>query len=223
MYEPTLEDHAANLKSPDPDVRRNSAWLLGRMRDERIIPPLIGALNDEDTTVRVRAAEALGNFKDSRAVQPLLDLLGHETDDEVKTRIIASLGRQGDPLAFPEIMRRLQGESVQVQIAAVEALANLPDPLVPATLATVLTTTPDPDVRYQASRGLIQIGSVEVVDAILARLGHSHWDGAPAIAMLELLGQLRDPRAAEVVRQYVDHTDAEIAETAQWALKQLGA
>jgi len=51
--------------------RRNVVEALSHIGDERVLKPLIDALNDADPHVRVAAVEALGSLRDPRSAEPL--------------------------------------------------------------------------------------------------------------------------------------------------------
>jgi HEAT repeat protein len=220
MTEPTLEDFITLLRDPDPDVRRNAAWSLGRFRDPRITAPLIDALQDDNSGVRLRVAEALGNLRDEEAVIPLIAALSDD-DPRVRAEIVTSLGRQGDYRAVDALVALLRdGESV-VRAAAAQVFSLLPDRRAVGPLVTVLLDDEDDSVRYYAARSLGQIGGAETVTALLAAL-----QGEPSaisqIRIAEILAMLGDRRAVEPLRALAQNDDEEVSTAARWALGQLG-
>jgi HEAT repeat protein len=220
MAEPTLENFIELLRDPDPDVRRNAAWSLGRHRDPRITAPLITALQDENVGVRLRAAEALGNLRDEEAVMPLISALADD-DPRVRAEIVTSLGRQGDYRAVDALVELLRdGESV-VRAAAAQVFSLLPDSRAVALLVTVLLDDEDDSVRYYAARSLGQIGGAETVTALLAAL-----QGEPSatskIRIAEILAALGDRRAVEPLRALAQDAEEDVNAAAKWALQQLG-
>jgi HEAT repeat protein len=224
MTELTLEDYIVNLNSPAADVRRNAAWILGRSRDIRIIEPLIAALNDPDTTVRVRVAESLGNLRDERTIPPLIAAAQQEADDEVRAQLIASLGRQGDSQIIDHLLTALQDDSVLVRGAAAEALVAIPDQRAIPALIQVLLEENDSNTRYHASRALGNIGGQATTEALIAALTQNI-EPQPdrKIALIEILGQLRDRRTVDALRNLLNDPDEGVVETAKWALRQAGA
>ena len=62
----------------DPEVRKNAAEALGKIKDPRAVEPLITALKDEYSEVRWHAAWSLGEIQDPRAVEPLIEALKDE-------------------------------------------------------------------------------------------------------------------------------------------------
>jgi hypothetical protein len=89
-------------------VRSMAVRALNRARDKEAVPALVAALDDAHPVVRLEAAKALANVPDDRAVAPLIKRL----DD-------------------PE-------ESVDVRIAAADALRNFRSPLAAQALVRVL-------------------------------------------------------------------------------------
>lgn len=55
----------------DVQVRREAAYVLGKMGNASAVEPLIKALQDPDNYVRRQAADALGIIGDARAIEPL--------------------------------------------------------------------------------------------------------------------------------------------------------
>lgn len=89
-YEKRLEHYLGMLKDEDPSRRWKAAEGLARLRDERVVDPLIDALSDDDWRVRQKAAWALGQIGDQRALLPLRRALLHESEG-VKEIIMESL------------------------------------------------------------------------------------------------------------------------------------
>jgi hypothetical protein len=80
-----IDDLTKNLKDKDEKTRISAAVSLGSLKDSRVVPALIRALDDESAVVRGLAASALGHQGDSSAIDALEDAL---TDDSqaVRTR-----------------------------------------------------------------------------------------------------------------------------------------
>jgi HEAT repeat protein len=124
----------------------------------------------------------------------------------------------------------MRDSEASVRVAAAEALATLAlassggeDAV--AALADALGADSDPDVRYQAARGLSALGG----DAVAARLidalnAQQPPDDDATLRILEILGGLqfvKHPALGETIKRYFDHTDEAIAETARWAYGRL--
>lgn len=220
MFE--LDDYLQHLQSPDPNVRRNAAWNLGRFRDLRIIDPLLMCLDDPDNDVRLRVAESLGNLRDLEIVGPLLARLQIEPEEDIRAQLIASLGRQGQSEAIPSLLNHLGDVNLLLRAAAVEALGEIGgDSMILDPLISTLFDDPDENTRYLASKALARIGGISIVDRLCAALDN------PAIAIesqlkaIEILVQIGDRRAKNAIFPLQNSPDPAIAETAVWALKQL--
>lgn len=221
MTEPTLEDFISRLNDPDPDVRRNSAWVLGRQRDAQVVTPLIDTLNDAAPEVRIRAAEALGNFRGEDIVEALMSVLPDETEPRVREQMILSIGLQGDYQALPLLQTILcNDEAEQVRVAAAEALGKLPIP--DSIDALIIAMTQDRgDVPFHAAKALAQIGGKPTVDALL-KLLEGDTDPVTRTHSAEILGQLYDKRAIDPLKKMLDDPDEGVQAATKWALKQLG-
>lgn len=108
------------LQDSDEDMRRDAAWMLGNIGDERAIPPLTEALKDPDEEVRFHVARNLGKFKE-RAVPFLLDALKN-SDEHVRRYAAWILGVIGDKRAIPALENALNDPSDYVHKGAEQAL-----------------------------------------------------------------------------------------------------
>ncbi len=106
------------------DVRLHSVVALARLRDERAVPYLVGALLDESGGVRVQAATALGLFRSRKAVGPLIKALQDEKW-YVRQHSARSLGLIGDKRSVGPLRSRLRDGRPAVARAAKESLARL--------------------------------------------------------------------------------------------------
>ncbi len=89
------------LDSPNPHVRGNAAYVLGRVKAIGAIEPLARLLNDEDPSARQCAVDALRQFG-SAAIDQLLAVLKSDsgrpkTDPDLRQRIVTTLGIIRDP------------------------------------------------------------------------------------------------------------------------------
>jgi cyclophilin family peptidyl-prolyl cis-trans isomerase len=89
----SVEPLAAQLRSPDPDIKWQASNALARIRDRitPAVPGLLPLLEDKNELVRAHAARALGVAKDKRAVDPLIRLLT-DKDERVVVSAINALG-----------------------------------------------------------------------------------------------------------------------------------
>jgi len=101
----TVEAIAAQLRSPDADMRWQAANALARIRDGIAVaaPALLPLLDDKAALVRANAARALGIAKSAQAIDPLIKLLG-DKDERVVAGAINALGAIGDPRAVEALV-----------------------------------------------------------------------------------------------------------------------
>lgn len=82
-------------------ARGRAAFMLGQLKDQRAVEPLIQALTAPGHQTPVYAAEALGKIGDRRAIMPLLTLL--DTDnDAFRKAAVEALKRLGHNLRTEE-------------------------------------------------------------------------------------------------------------------------
>jgi len=96
----TIDAIAAQLRSPDADLRWQAANALARIRDGIAVatPLLLPLLEDKEPLVRANAARALGLAKATQAIDQLIKLLA-DKDERVVANSITALGAIGDARA----------------------------------------------------------------------------------------------------------------------------
>ena len=101
----TIDAIAAQLRSPNADLRWQAANALARIRDgiAPSVPVLLPLLADKNSLVRANAARALGVAKAAQAVEPLTRLLADE-DSRVTANAVNALGAIGDPGAVEPLL-----------------------------------------------------------------------------------------------------------------------
>lgn len=85
---------AVQNEHEDLIVRGRSALMLGKLKDQRAVDPLIRALEAPGFQTPLFAAQALGKLGDPRAIKPLLDLAA-ECNDKTHDAAMEALRRLG--------------------------------------------------------------------------------------------------------------------------------
>jgi len=75
-------------------VRGRAALMLGKLKDERAVSPLIRALDAPGFQTPINAAQALGKIGDPRAIEPLLSFADNSRD-KTRTAAIDALRQLG--------------------------------------------------------------------------------------------------------------------------------
>lgn len=101
----TVEAIAAELRSPDSDLRWQAANALARIREgiSVAVPALLPLLEDKEALVRAHAARALGVAKATQAIDPLIRLLA-DKDERVVASSITALGSIGNARAVDPLV-----------------------------------------------------------------------------------------------------------------------
>ncbi len=73
-------------------TRAHAAEALGKLGDQRAVPALIGALNDEYHLVRTYAAAALGDLGDESAIEPLTSIVERDPFFGARATAVAAIG-----------------------------------------------------------------------------------------------------------------------------------
>ena len=103
-----------NLINPDDNlkIRCMIATVLGNLKDQSAVIPILYVLNnkDEDYKLRLSAAEALGRIGDRFAVAPLIEVVADENEKSIYLRESAAkaLGMLGDISAVETLVKILE-------------------------------------------------------------------------------------------------------------------
>jgi HEAT repeat protein len=84
------------LKDNSPEIRAQSAEVLGVIGSHTEVPNLINALNDSDPHVRLNATKALAKIGDENAIPALCKLLSEDPNDGIRASAASALGRIGN-------------------------------------------------------------------------------------------------------------------------------
>jgi hypothetical protein len=136
-------------------VRAAAAKVLGMIRAESSILPLIAALQDVSWHVRTAAVTALGKQEAQVPIEPLITALSDE-DDSVRTAAAWSIGQLGLHASIAPLIAALQDSAWQVRESAARSLGKLGAQAAGEPLLAALKDK-DEQVREAASYALRQI------------------------------------------------------------------
>jgi HEAT repeat protein len=94
-----IETFSDTLRDNSPEIRAQSAEVLGVIGSHTEVPELINALKDSNAQVRLNATKALAKIGDENAIPALCHLLSEDPDDEVRSSAASALGRIGNDTA----------------------------------------------------------------------------------------------------------------------------
>jgi HEAT repeat protein len=114
------------LGSGGPTARRNAAWALGALDDQRAVTPLIDSLRDDDQLVREQASWALGALDDPKAVPSLIGAL-RDASSTVRRQAAWALGALDDAAAVDALIAALKDADARVREQAAWALGAIGD------------------------------------------------------------------------------------------------
>ena len=149
---PATKRLIAELKDPNPRVRWQAAWALGRIKTDETVTPLVKAMGDSNRMVRDEAAVALVKIGSEKAVEKLVAAskqgTGHVREQaawavtEIKRgRIAKEHERQGTPTgrATPEHISYNQ-KSYPCYPRTLDSRPEIPSPLVTPDGVEIVTT-----------------------------------------------------------------------------------
>jgi HEAT repeat protein len=207
------------LRHDDTRVRMTAAWALGMIEDPKAVPALLRALDDREVMVRWAVVDAFGDIESREAADALERVVRSEDDRRVRLAAIEALGNIEDPGSVDALAEVLDGNDIELSVAAAEAIGNL-DNLhrAPAALMRAVTSS-EQELRRAAVFALEHLEDPASASAMLAVIA----DPDPEIrrAAIGMLGEVgaMDAKAA-IARALEDH-DPEVRMAAIEALAEL--
>ena len=211
----TIEAIAAQLRSPDADLRWQAANALARIRDGITVatPLLLPLLEDKQPLVRANAARVLGVAKATQTIDQLSKLLG-DKDERVVANSINALGSIGDARAAEALIalgnallagyrsfdRNKLGVPTQQNLLLLIAtsLGNLKEDRALPFLKALRFVDGPIDANAEVEIAIAKFGDGPFFDVpTSARLSNEDWRGAAAYA--QGLGQLGTDRARAIL------------------------
>jgi beta-lactamase regulating signal transducer with metallopeptidase domain len=113
-------------RSREDLVRERAAWALSQVKGNRLIQPLIAALDDTDWRVRAYAAWSLAPARDPRAVPALIREMSHPVW-RMRAMAAHALAETSDPRARAVMTAAVSDEAWQVRVNAVRYLGQFTD------------------------------------------------------------------------------------------------
>jgi HEAT repeat protein len=207
--------------SPDAEVRREAARLLGEIPGDQAvaIPVLVELVRDEDDNVRIIAVDSLVTLGEG-AVEPLIGVL-QDPDMSVRERAAYGLGQLKDPRAIQPLVTAMHAGDSDLCWSAAAALGTIGGEAVEALIdllrdrdASVRANTAwalgipndpraleplinalkdsDPNVRHNSAESLGGLGDPRAVLPITALLqDESQWVRERAIEVLKIFKDAR--------------------------------
>ncbi len=201
------------LKDPNPEIRAAASTSLGRTRDPRWVPSLIGVLGDPDPHVVQSALSALSQIGDPEVVKSVIPLLGHG-DPGVRYVAEQALMEFGSEAVKP-LIAALEHRHLYVQEASARILGKLKDRAATVSLLEARSSSHPDRVRIAATKALGELGDPAAVEPLMKDLREKD---SPVLHEIPLtLGKIGAPAVLPLIRILAD-PDEDVARMAAEAL-----
>lgn len=229
-----------DLEAKEAEVRMNAAIDLGKLKNPRVVPPLIAALKDKDQHVPVLAEESLvalgpmavealtgalrnreeanrpvvarilGKIMDVRGIDPLMEAMEDPNP---------ALAKEARDALLKVLPAALKDSRLEVRLKAAKLFQDVPDPVAVEPLIGALRDK-DSNVRQRAGIALGKIG--QPAEKSLVGLLHDPDPEMRRVAA-EQLGKIRNPEALEPLLEALRDPDPNVQWWAAWALGEIGS
>ena len=170
---------------------------------ESLKDELLELMNDENPLVREAAAEGLGEMRDASILGSLTSALANEPDWSVRCDILYALGEIKDTRAVKTLCRSLEDSIPRVRFSAAVALGKIGD----TTAVNALINSLD-DATVSDGDPLVEIVIENPQDV--------------RIAIAQALGELKDTRSANALKELMSSRSTLVRRAATAALGKTG-
>jgi len=211
------------LHSGPPDLKREAAAMLARIKDPHAGVALVGLLEDDDETVRKSGATALEQMAgvlDTDTASALVALLPKAEVEETKRLVTHLVG--AIPTAVMPLCQMMKHSDPEAQMAAATMLDHLLDP---RSVDAFIDAMGQPAVRDIAVGTLKKLGAIreridETFNALRNVEGASEREEARMATVIDLLGIGRP--SVEILIEYLEDDDWLVREAAADLLGKIG-
>ncbi|ATW26234.1 HEAT repeat domain-containing protein [Candidatus Formimonas warabiya] len=167
-----LDHYIRALGAKGEEERIGASAVLGKIKDKRLIVPLMKALGEPGQYVPARVAEVLISLG-QEAVDPMAHCLAN-LPETPKCLVISILEEIGDRKALPALIHELSHDSAQVRMRTVDALGEIGDQEAVDALL-LLMRDPDWGVRSRSAKALGMMGAYQAVTILEEALHDEAW------------------------------------------------
>jgi len=219
--DPEIVRLADQLRTADPEGRREAVMGLSHFKEKAVTSILVGALNDSSPTVRAAVVTALGNIGDSSVVTSLAPLLAADKEVFVRKAVAYALGRLSGTASTTALLAGLKDKNPEVRGASAVSLGEQGDLSTTAPLTSALSDK-NPFVRARSAAALGSIGAAaaSAVPTLIALL-KSDEDAEVKRQIATALGSIGDRSALPALHTAAASSDPYLSSAARVAIKQL--
>ena len=192
---------------------------LGDLGDASIVALLVERASQK-TPEQDAARQSLARLHRGDVRRALVDL-GQKAVPALKVEAVRALAARRDPQAIPFLLQQVESTDEQMQISALQGLANLANEAVVDRLVGLLQATPSAPLRTSLEGSLVSIADrLQQSDQIVARLLAAMPQAKPEnrAALLHAAGHLGGARALTALRTSVKEADPQVRDAALRAL-----
>ena len=195
-------------------VQESAIQALAAIGDESVLDGLVKDFSSCEAFLRRNIARLLGKFSSERALDALSFALKDEEPD-VRKAVVQALGAVTGGKPLRSLLLAITDDDPEVRMLAAEALGRSRTPEARHALVLLLEDS-DLWVRAAAARGLGGIGGDAEAEMLAEHLGNA--TDIFLLAIIDVLGKLKFPKAAEPLVRLADHPDPEVRKTVLAAL-----
>lgn len=189
----------SSLHDPENAGKRNSATEALTRVGDRAIPFIIFELSGEaDLDVRLSLVNLLGDLRNGDGFAALMGLIGTETDVNILSSSIASLGKYRDDRSLPTLLSALQRDDLWIKFHVIEALGEVGDR---RALPAILALYSEKSLRKPVLEAVGKIGDIGTLGFLLKIITDEEKLNLTALRSLVRIAEAEKPRIVEIAER----------------------
>lgn len=207
------------LGASEAPVVAMAAWALGEFDLKTSVPALRRVLGHESAAVRLNAVHALGELDDKSVAADLERVVARDADRRVRHTAIEALAELAQARSLPTLAAVLEGNDIELSIAAAEGIGELDDvQSPPASLLRALESAQVP-LRNAALNALVRFEDESLAPRFLPFVADT--SAEVRTTAIEALGELRARIAVPALKRALNDPVAEVRRAAIEALAEI--
>ena len=210
FFGPKIVERLIKLLETDQDleVRKQTVEMLGSIKDERAVDPLIRQLRDSAPEIRHCAMASLANTGDHKAL-PFLEAVFTSDDWEDRFFAVDAVGMFGNKKSIPHLVKILEDTHPKVRENTAISVGHFNVPAIREKLIQLISD-PEEGVKGAAIYTLGEFNCKEAVPHLIDFLRQEKDSAELVLVSIEALAKIKDPQSIPILVEQLDSPFPEI-------------
>ncbi len=184
------------LSENDWQTRETAIEALGKLKDDSIIPCILGVLHDASNNVRMASIIALSNLSTPKSISVIIEFLADANSKirEIAYNILKNMGAN----STEDLLNALYHEKGSIRDFAIRILKEIGSPSIPGLLEALKENSSW--IRWASAEALGEIGDKLATTGLIEALNDAEWPVRQSAA--NALEKIATPEAIRAVEKW---------------------